>query len=86
MSAKGDDDKDKKDEEEEEVKDEPKGEEKPLVRGDYMIHVYVEQAKKFNKLPAGDKIDPLVNIEIMGQKENTKACEDIDNMAVATWN
>jgi long-subunit fatty acid transport protein len=30
-----------------------------------MIHVYVEQAKKFNKLPAGDKIDPLVNIEIM---------------------
>jgi hypothetical protein len=57
-----------------------------LGRGDYMIHVYVEQAKKFNKLPAGDKIDPLVNIEIMGEKQNTTALEDIDNMAVATWN
>jgi hypothetical protein len=51
-----------------------------------MVHIYVEQAKKFNKLPAGDKIDPLVNIEIMGEKQNTTALEDIDNMATATWN
>ena len=31
----------------------------PMKRGDYQIHVCVEQAKKM-KIEAGDKVDPIV--------------------------
>lgn len=56
-----------------------------MKRGDYMIHVYVEQAKNL-KVDAEDTVDPLVEVKLLGMKKFTSACDDINNTAVAIWN
>jgi hypothetical protein len=78
--------KDDGDEEVEEDKEEkPQGEVKPLARGDYLIHIYIEQAKKL-KVDAGDTVDPIVEVSCMGNKQCSTSKEGIDNMAVCIWN
>ena len=84
----------KKDEEEkkeeEEVK-EPAADEKKaggvckMKRGDYMIHVMIEQAKNL-KVPDGDVIDPIVEVSCLGERKFTKALDDINNTGIAIWN
>ena len=44
----------------------------PMKRGDYMVHIYIEQAKKL-KVEAGDTVDPLVEVACMGSKKFTTA-------------
>ena len=56
-----------------------------MKRGDYMIHVLVEQAKAL-KVPDGDVIDPIVEISCLGQRKFTKALDDINNVGIAVWN
>lgn len=56
-----------------------------MKRGDYMIHIMVEQAKNL-LVEAGDTIDPMVEITCLGEKKYSTAKEDIDNAGVATWN
>jgi hypothetical protein len=43
-----------------------------MKRGDYMIHIYVEQAKNL-KIEADDVVDPIVEIKCMGQRKFTTA-------------
>ena len=86
----------KKDEPKEEAKDEetkeaPKEDEKKgggvcaMKRGDYMIHVMIEQAKNL-KVPDGDVIDPIVEVSCLGERKFTKALDDINNTGIAVWN
>lgn len=56
-----------------------------MKRGDYMIHVMIEQAKNL-KVDAEDTVDPLVEVKCMGQKRFTTAQDDINNTGIAVWN
>lgn len=56
-----------------------------MKRGDYMIHVYIEQAKNL-KCPADETIDPIVQINCLEERKFTTAMDDINNTGVAIWN
>lgn len=56
-----------------------------MKRGDYMIHIYVEQAKNI-KVPAEHTVDPIVQINFNGQRKFTTAQDDINNTGIAIWN
>lgn len=56
-----------------------------MKRGDYMIHVFVEQAKNI-KVDAEDTVDPLVEIKCFENKKFTIAQDDINNTGIAVWN
>lgn len=43
-----------------------------MKRGDYMIHIYVEQAKNI-LVPAEHTRDPLVQINCLGERKYTSA-------------
>ena len=90
----GNNDEEKENEEEEEENegaDEAQGktEEKKSVcsmkRGDYMIHVYVEQAKNLD-VPEGEVVDPIVEINCLNERKFTTALDDINNTGLAIWN
>jgi hypothetical protein len=49
-----------------------------MKRGDYMIHVMVEQAKNL-LIEAGEVIDPMVEIKCLGERKYSTAKDDIDN-------
>jgi hypothetical protein len=55
-----------------------------MKRGDYMIHIFVERAKNL-LVDAEDKIDPIVQINCLGERKFTKAQEDIGNTDIAIW-
>ena len=75
----------KKEEETKEAPKEEKGGVCEMKRGDYMIHVMVEQAKNL-KVPDGDVIDPIVEVSCLGERKFTKALDDINNTGIAIWN
>lgn len=56
-----------------------------MKRGDYMIHILVEQAKNL-KVDAEDTVDPIVEIKVLNQKKFTTAQDDINNTGIAVWN
>lgn len=43
-----------------------------MKRGDYMIHIYVEQAKNMD-VEEGDTIDPIVEINCLNERKFTSA-------------
>jgi hypothetical protein len=43
-----------------------------MKRGDYMIHVYIEQAKDLNIAP-DEVADPIVEIKCLGMRKHTTA-------------
>ncbi len=43
-----------------------------MKRGDYMIHVFVEQAKNL-KIDEEDTVDPIVQINCLGMRKFTSA-------------
>jgi hypothetical protein len=55
-----------------------------MKRGDYMIHIYVEQAKEIN-VKEGRHINPIVEIKVLGQRKFTKALKGINNLSIANW-
>jgi hypothetical protein len=55
-----------------------------MKRGDYMIHLMVEQAKEL-KIAEGKSIDPIVEIRILGERKFTTALKGINNLTVANW-
>lgn len=86
----------KKDEsEEDEVENEEEEEQKEeetekksvcsMKRGDYMIHVMIEQAKNLD-VPEGEVVDPIVEVNCLGERKFTKALDDINNVGHAIWN
>ena len=56
-----------------------------MKRGDYMIHVYIEQAKNL-KVPPEETVDPIVQINCLEERKFTTAQDDINNTGVAIWN
>ena len=74
-------------EEEEEQKDEEKEKKSvcSMKRGDYMIHVMIEQAKNLD-VPEGEVVDPIVEVSCLGESKFTKALDDINNVGLAIWN
>lgn len=78
-----------KEEEEQAEEEAPKEKEKKSVcsmkRGDYMIHVYVEQAKNMD-VEEGSTIDPLVEISCLNERKFSTAQDDLNNTSVAVWN
>ena len=56
-----------------------------MARGDYAIHVYVEQAKEM-KMDEGKTVDPIVEVSCLGAKNHTKALKKISATARAIWN
>ena len=79
-----------KEEPKEETKEAPKDDKKgggvqTMKRGDYMIHVMIEQAKNL-KVPDGEVIDPIVEVSCLGERKFTKALDDINNTGIAVWN
>ena len=87
----GDNDEEKEAEEtdDEPGEEAPKEEEKKSVcsmkRGDYMIHVYIEQAKNLD-VPEGEVVDPIVEVNCLNERKFTTALDDINNTGVAIWN
>lgn len=56
-----------------------------MKRGDYMIHIYVEQAKNL-KVEAEQTVDPIVQINCLNERRFTTAQDDINNTGIAIWN
>lgn len=56
-----------------------------MKRGDYMIHVFIEQAKNI-KIDSESTVDPLVEIKCLNERKFTTAQDDINNTSVAIWN
>ena len=49
---------------------EEKGSVQTMKRGDYMIHIYVEQAKNLD-VAEGDVVDPIVEINCLNERKFT---------------
>lgn len=56
-----------------------------MKRGDYSVHVYIEQAKDI-KMDEGHTVDPLVQLTCLGEKKHTKSLKGISSVARANWN
>lgn len=56
-----------------------------MKRGDYMIHVMIEQAKNL-LVDAEDTVDPIVEVKCMNARKFTTAQEAINNTGIAVWN
>ena len=57
-----------------------------LKRGDYMIHIKVEEARNFVDEDADTVVNPIVEMKLMSQSKFTTAQDDINNTATAIWN
>ena len=56
-----------------------------MKRGDYMIHVMVEQAKNL-KMESDSTVDPIVEVKVLNDKKFTTAQKGINNVGIAVWN
>ena len=72
-------------EEEEKVEEKEKKSVCSMKRGDYMIHVMIEQAKNLD-VPEGEVVDPIVEVNCLGERKFSKALDDINNVGLAIWN
>mmetsp|Transcript_2215 Transcript_2215/g.1544 ORF Transcript_2215/g.1544 Transcript_2215/m.1544 type:complete len:187 (-) Transcript_2215:4388-4948(-) len=66
--------------------DDKKNEVGTMKRGDYMIHVYVEEAKNLKTGGEGETVDPMVEIAVLNDTKYTKAENDISSTGIAVWN
>lgn len=55
-----------------------------MKRGDYMIHLYIEQAKDI-KMEDNAKVDPLVEIKLLGERKFTKPLKEINQLSICDW-
>jgi hypothetical protein len=57
-----------------------------MKRGDYLIHVFIEQARQL-KCPAERTVDPMIESEVLGEKKYTTIKKNISGgAAVCSWN
>ena len=56
-----------------------------MKRGDYMIHVMIEQAKNL-KMDSDSTVDPIVEVKVLSDKKFTSAQKGINNVGIAVWN
>lgn len=57
-----------------------------MKRGDYMIHIYIEEAKNLKTGGEGESVDPMVELNVLGQSKYTKAEDNISSTGIAVWN
>lgn len=57
-----------------------------MKRGDYMIHIYIEEAKNLKTGGEGESVDPMVELTVLGQSKYTKAEDNISSTGIAVWN
>ena len=67
------------------VKERPESEMNHMQEGDYMIHVFVEYLKNI-KMDGEDVVDPVIEVECLGQKKYTSTKAKIDCNTLVTWN
>ena len=56
-----------------------------MQSGDYMIHVFVEKIKEIN-VPENSTVDPMVVVEVLGQKQFSSAKDDIGGIGEVVYN
>lgn len=56
-----------------------------MKRGDYMIHVFIEKGKELKGPGGADSVDPLVEVECLGEKQYSTAKDDIGGLGEVTW-
>mmetsp|Transcript_69380 Transcript_69380/g.96210 ORF Transcript_69380/g.96210 Transcript_69380/m.96210 type:complete len:190 (+) Transcript_69380:62-631(+) len=66
--------------------DKKKNEVGSMKRGDYMIHIYIEEAKNLKTGGEGESVDPMVELNVLNQSKYTKAEENISGTGIAVWN
>ena len=56
-----------------------------LKKGDYMVHVYIQEARQL-KSPEGEAtIDPMIEVQCRNSKKYTKALDDIGTTGISSW-
>ena len=55
-----------------------------MKRGDYMVHIYVEKMKELN-VAEGTTVNPLIQIESLGQKGFTSSMSNIGGVGEVEW-
>ena len=55
-----------------------------MRRGDYMIHVFIEKGKEF-AVPENSTIDPMIQIDCLGEKTYSSAKDDIGGLGEVVW-
>ncbi|CAG9332379.1 unnamed protein product [Blepharisma stoltei] len=56
-----------------------------VKRGEYQVHIYLEEARGLVPNKEGETIDPVVTFTIFGQTKFTKPKDDISAGSVVTW-
>jgi len=56
-----------------------------MKRGDYAVHVFLEEARNLSAKEEDDTVDPIVNISVFGKKKYTKAKDDVGGSAAIYW-
>ena len=55
-----------------------------MKRGDYMIHIFLEKSRDF-KVPENGTVDPIFEIQALGEKTYSSAKDDIGGLGEITW-
>jgi hypothetical protein len=67
----------------------PKSEEElkrpKMKKGDYSVHVFVEDGRGFLPDKEFDTVDPLVNVIVFGKSKTTRALDDVGSSATVHW-
>ena len=75
-----------KEEEKDDKKDDKKdsGGTVEMRAGDYNIHMYLEKMKELN-VAQGDTMDPMIQLECLGQKMFSSAKDDVGGIGEVIW-
>lgn len=57
-----------------------------MKSGDYMIHVFIEKIKELNMPEGEDTIDPMVVVEVLGQKTYSSAKSGVGAIGETVYN
>ena len=55
-----------------------------MRQGDYMIHMYLEKIKEIN-VKEGETMDPMIQLECLGQKTFSSAKDDVGGIGEIIW-
>ena len=56
-----------------------------LKKGDYSVHLFLEEGRGLLGAEEGDAIDPIVCVTVNKKEKNTKAQKDITSGSAVVW-
>jgi hypothetical protein len=56
-----------------------------VKRGDYQVHIFLEEARSLIPKEEGDTVDPIISITCLGKKKYTKPKDDVGGTAAVYW-